>query len=423
MVVIAWITPELGTAPFDKVGALEADVEIIDVRDLVDRAGNLPEDAGSKIDQALESLRAGRRVVVCCDYGMSRSNAIAAGVLARWSGIRFSESVRRVLAATGESAIKIEVLGAVRAALKEQLERGETSSGPKGGSRQILVTGGSGFLGRAFLSACPSRIRLLAPSSKDLDLLSGTVLLDLLVREQAIEAVLHLANPRIYTTNQAMGESLVLLKNVLDVCLENGLRLITLSSWEVYSGYRATFLRASEDLPRHPKGNYGLTKDLCERLIEHAHRLHGLRYTLLRPSPVYGPGGDRPRFLFNFHEKAIRGEPIVTHRFRNGYPALDLLFIEDMTRALVSAVELMPDGVFNLGTGLSTSTVEVAELIIDLVGSSSSIEHRQIQGEAPNVVMDSRRAEEVLGWRPRTKIADGLRRTLRSPQPNTSPTA
>jgi nucleoside-diphosphate-sugar epimerase len=412
--MIRWITAELGTAPFDQLGAVDEATAVLDVRDLVDRGGNIPADAGRKLRQALELLDQGRRVVICCDYGMSRSNALAAGVLARRDRIPFNDAVRRVIAATGQAAIKIEVLDVVRAALASGPGR-EAAPEPAKDGRRVLVTGGSGFLGRAFLAACPGHIAAIAPTRRELDLLTDAVGLDLLAKEQGVEAILHLANPRVYTTNQSMGEGLVLLKNALDVCRGNRLRLIYLSSWEVYSGYRSTGLRAAEDLPRLPKGTYGEAKDLCERLIEHHHRAFGVPYTLLRPGPVYGPGSDRPRFIYNFFDKAVRGEPIVAHRFRNGHPHLDLLFIGDLTAALIAAVDRRPDGAFNLGTGAGTSTTRVAELIVELVGSSSAVEHRPIHEYAPNIVMDACRAAAVLGWHPRTAVADGLRITLRGP--------
>src|SRR3972149_1542382 len=78
---IRWITPLLGTAPA-LLFHQEADMNIIDVRDLVDKAGNRADAVRQKITEGCESLREGKKTVVCCDYGISRSNAIAVGILA-----------------------------------------------------------------------------------------------------------------------------------------------------------------------------------------------------------------------------------------------------------------------------------------------------------------------------------------------------
>ena len=70
-----------------------------------------------KITEGCDSLRAGKKTVVCCDYGISRSNAVAVGILAMHEAIPFEAAVRRVLDATGEKEIKVDPLQAVRRAL------------------------------------------------------------------------------------------------------------------------------------------------------------------------------------------------------------------------------------------------------------------------------------------------------------------
>ena len=113
---VRWITPLLGTAP-----ALQVDENrnfaIIDVRDLVDKAGNSADAVLDKINAGCETLRAGKMTVVCCDYGISRSNAVAVGILSVFESISFESAVRRVLDSTGEKEIKVEPLQAVRRAL------------------------------------------------------------------------------------------------------------------------------------------------------------------------------------------------------------------------------------------------------------------------------------------------------------------
>ena len=114
---IRWITPLLGTAPASQV-CKEPDMNIVDVRDMVDKAGNRADTVLQKITEGCDSLREGKKTVVCCDYGISRSNAVAAGILARHQSIPFEAAVRQVLEATGEKEIKIGPLNSVRMALE-----------------------------------------------------------------------------------------------------------------------------------------------------------------------------------------------------------------------------------------------------------------------------------------------------------------
>ncbi len=401
--MIKWISDYLGTAAHDRI-ADQDNLRIIDVRDLVDKPGNLPAVAREKINEAVAYLKRGEKVVVCCDYGISRSNAIAAGILSLSEEIPFNDAIRRVIEAAGEEEIKIEVLAAVRDALEDAGEKKRIQTN----HQRIFVTGGSGFIGKALVSQLRGKHEVYASARDEIDLNSGPVNLDLFVREHDIDCIVHLANPRVYNTNRAMGESLVLLKNVLDVCRQNQIKLIYPSGWEVYSGYRSSNLLASETLPAHPKGIYGETKYLCELLLEEYRDNYGLKYVLLRSGPVYGGESDRPKFIFNFLAKAIRNETIVTHKYRNGFPALDLLHISDLVSALSRVADSDFNGPLHVGSGRGISTNEIARLIVEMTGSRSTIEHREIHDYAANIVMNSSLAKSVLGWQPNVAFEEGL---------------
>lgn len=399
--MIRWITPVLGTAPAGSADIV-AGVSILDVRDLVDKHGNNTDAVRGKIEQGVALLENGKKVVVCCDYGISRSNSIAAGILSRYAALSFDDAVREVRRATGEEEIKLEPLNAVRAALRQ----GEPEADRNG--RRVLITGGSGFIGSALLESLQSATFVKAPSRAEVDLSSGAVALDLVVKEHGINTLLHLANPRVYTSAKATGDAVTMLRNALDVCRENRLRLIYLSGWEVYSGYRSFDLLANESLPILPKGPYGEAKMLCEALICHYRQVHGVNAVIVRSSPVYGLGSDRPKFIYNFLNKARIGALIQTHEYINGSPRLDLLHIDDLVGAMSGILNSEVSGDFNLGTGELTSTFEIASRIVEKTGSASTILMQKIEDHAPNIRMDYTRAREALGWTPTRSVHTGL---------------
>lgn len=407
--MIKWITNKLGTAAWEHVKE-EHSLYVVDVRDMVDRAGNRSELAEEKIREALSHLGLGKRVVIACDYGMSRSNAIAAGVLAKLENLSLSEAVLRVMAATGEKALKIEVLTKVSESLgitRSPIIRKDDNC------RRLLITGGTGVLGSALIPELADTYDIVAPKREEIDLLHGTIDLDLMVKEREIDCIIHFANPRVYTNNSAMGETLCILKNVLDVCSANSVKLIYPSSWEVYSGYRSAKLLASEALPRLPKGPYGETKYLGELLIENHHHNYGLKYAIIRSAPVYG-AGDRPKFIHNFIDKALRGDDIWAHCYLNGYPILDLLHVTDFVAALKALVTTSVRTTVNVGAGVGYSTTDVAHMINSMLGRKSIVGHRKIEDFAPNVVMDIARAKSVLDWMPKTDIQEELSRMVES---------
>lgn len=416
--MIRWITKNLGTAAWDVMIQAPPECVLLDVRDMVDKGGNAPAVVKAKIDEALESLRRGRKVVVCCDYGMSRSNAIAAGILAAGEKIDLSHAIGRVVEATGEGQIRIEVLAAVRQALGENAKSMRPAAAL---GRRILVTGASGFIGSSLLARLRATNLVLAPAHQEINLMRDIVALDLEVKKEDVDTLIHLANPKVLTSAESLGNTLTMLKNALDICAENRLFLVYLSGWEIYSGYESQELRADEMLAAFPGGTYGETKLLCELLIAQYCRSRGIECLILRPSPVYGPHGDRPKFIWNFLEKARQNWEIVTHRYQNGFPRLDLLHVDDLCSAIVAAIERHEPGVFNLGTGIGTSTCEIARLIVERIGSRSSIRHHDIQAYASNIVMDSHRAADLLRWRPTIDIAQGLETIIEAKETEDQP--
>jgi len=402
---IRWITPMLGTGPALLVRQ-EADLNIIDVRDLVDKGGNRAETVRQKIEEGCNSLRNGKKTVVCCDYGISRSNAIAVGILAVYESIPFEIAVRRVLEATGEKEIKIAPLQAVRNALGEDKKKSTSQA------HRILITGGSGFLGKSIHQRLKIEYEVVAPLRSELDLSLGSTQLDLIVGERDIDVVIHLANPRVYTSNIALGDTLTMLRNVLDVCIARDIKLIYLSGWEVYSGYRSSHLIADESTPLLPKGPYAETKYLCELLIEHCRRTQGLRCTILRSSPVYGVSSDKPKFIYNFIDKIKQSRSVVTHRYKNGLPALDLLYVDDLVTAVSKTLGSEFSGNMNIGTSILTSTFMVAEILQSLLETQNEIHSTLIDSDTACIAMDACEAERVLDWRPTISIGEGFKLIL-----------
>lgn len=399
---IRWITERLGTGAALQVYQ-EPNLYIIDARDLVDKEGNHSDTVLHKIIEGCDSLHSGNKTVVCCDYGISRSNALAAGILAMHETIPFEVAVRRVLESTGVKEIKVEPLQAVRKALGVDKKRNQRHK------RRVLVTGASGSLGKPISQKLAKEFEVFSPSRRELDLQLGSTQLDLLVEESEIGCIVHLANPRVITSNIAMGNTLSMLRNVLDVCVTRNIDLIYLSSFEVYAGYRARHMLADEALPLLPKGPYGETKYLAEVLIEHFRRTQNLRCTTLRSSPTYGVGCERPKFIYNFIDNIKRNRRIVTHVYDNGEPAIDLIYIDDLVSAVVRAVSSDYFGDLNIGTGVITSITEIARILSEMLKVKIDIDSSLISGDTACIAMDASLARKRLGWQATTELKDGLK--------------
>ena len=254
---IRWITEQLGTAAYDQVQCNQ-DIHIVDVRELVDKIGNNPDIIQEKVQEGITLLKAGKRIVICCDYGMSRSNSIAAGILSVYKKIDFDSAIRIIQQRTGETEIKIQMLDAVRNALNVF---GDIYLGNM--DQVVFITGGSGFVGKHVQRALNANYTVIAPTHSEINLLEGTTALDLLLRKYNVRNFIHLANPHVYTTNNAVGQTLTILKNVIDVCVSQDINLIYPSTSEVSHGYSGMLL-VNEFTPRFHRGPYGEAKCLAE---------------------------------------------------------------------------------------------------------------------------------------------------------------
>ncbi len=404
-----WLTDNIGTAAYNDVydNNLYKGSIILDVRDLVDKSGNDNSYIQVKVKECLRLLESGSKVIICCDYGMSRSNSIAIGVISKWLNIGFGEATNLVKNKVDESGIKIEMLNTVYYALNEVARKTDNI-------QNILVTGGSGFLGKTLVEKLKKDFKVIAPASKEIDLIYESISFDLLIKKHSIDTIIHLANPRVFTSNKSVGDTLVMLKNVLDICRTNDLKLIFLSGWEIYSGYKSLGLLANESLEPNPKGTYGETKWLCEQLIKKYIDNYNVKCQIVRSGPVYGMNVDKPKFIFNFINKALANEEIITHKYLNGYPSLDLLYIDDLIDLLIKICKTYTTGELNVGSSKIYSTFEIAKLICEITNSKSKISSVEIQDYTSNIIMDNRCAKEKLEWNTTLELKEGLEKVIKN---------
>jgi UDP-glucuronate decarboxylase len=404
--MINWLTENIGTGAYLKV--IESGVDnsiILDVRDMVDKDGNSSEIILKKIEQSLLILEKSKKVVICCDYGMSRSNSIAVGTISKYSNIEFDEAVKIVKNKIDEAGIKIEMLNAVYKSLNKTRKEYTVS-------KNILVTGGSGFLGKNLISKLKNTYNVFSPSSNEIELINGTISLDLILKNKEIDTIIHLANPKIFTTNKSVGDTLIMLKNILDLCRTNNIKLIFLSGWEIYTGYKSHGLLANENLEPNPKGTYGETKWLCELLIKKYVENYNVKCQIIRSGPVYGSFGEKPKFLFNFLNKALTNQDIITHKYLNGFPSLDILYIGDLVNAINKICDFNSLDSFNIGSGRNYSTLEIAELIVKITNSKSKVKSVLIEEFTSNIIMDNSKSKLLLDWIPEIELEEGLTKLI-----------
>jgi UDP-glucose 4-epimerase len=172
---------------------------------------------------------------------------------------------------------------------------------------------------------------------------------------------------------------------------------------------------APEDAARRPVSPYGISKLAGEEYVAGWNRLHGTHHVSLRFANVYGPRQEptlEGGVIAIFMERMRADEP--TQIFGDGLQTRDFVYVSDVVDAVLAAAEAGA-GVYNVGTGIETSVVELHALCRRVTGSEREPEFVPPRpGDARRSVIDPSRAARELDWRPEHDLAKGLEETWRS---------
>lgn len=281
---------------------------------------------------------------------------------------------------------------------------------------KILITGASGFIGRAFTARLKDLDLDVAPlDSADGDISSRETLEGF--EQEHIAHVFHLAgktfvpdswdNPQAFCQTNVLGTI-----NVLEFC-RKALAPMTYVSAYVYG--HPDGLPISESSAIRPSNPYALTKRLAEEACEFYARAHGLPVTTIRPFNVYGIG-QAENFLIPaiISQTLDDGKKIVV---KDLTPKRDYVYLEDLVSALLATLNKR-DGyrVYNIGSGISLSVQEVIDAIQDVAGTHKEVvcNHATRTNELMDVVADIARAGNELGWHPEVSFRAGIENIIRS---------
>jgi UDP-glucose 4-epimerase len=169
---------------------------------------------------------------------------------------------------------------------------------------------------------------------------------------------------------------------------------------------------APEDAPRRPLAPYGTSKLCGEEYLQTYNRLYGTRHVSLRFGNVYGPRqephGEAGVVAIFMGLLRDGGTPRI---FGDGRQTRDYVYAPDVADAVLRALD-HDGGVFNVGTGIETSVLELYAAIQVATGIDRDPEFDPPRaGELQRSVLDVSLAARELGWRPETMLADGLAAT------------
>lgn len=326
---------------------------------------------------------------------------------------------------------------------------------------RILITGGAGFLGSHLSDLLTSTGHEVIAMD---NLITGRVeniahlmghprfsfikynVCDYIHIDGTLDAILHFASPA--SPQDYLEMPIATLKvgalgthKVLGLAKAKGARLLLASTSEVYGDPLVNPQPESywgNVNPISPRGVYDEAKRFAEAITMAYHRYHGLDTRIVRIFNTYGPRM-RPndgRVVSNFVVQALQGKPLTV--FGDGNQTRSFCYADDLVRGITALLlvesdktvdqrtdrstfftkptkpipETIHDPV-NIGNPREMTVREIAELVLELTGSKSKVEHRPLPADDPKVRRpDIRRAKMLLGWEPQIELEDGLRKTI-----------
>lgn len=192
-------------------------------------------------------------------------------------------------------------------------------------------------------------------------------------------------------------------------------RFVYASSCAVYGEARELPIR--EDTEPGPISPYGESKLAAEALCKKFHDERGLEALCLRYFNVYGPRqtfGPYAGVILHFLERVKAGKPPII--FGDGEQTRDFVHVSDVVQGSLLALEgRAPNGrVINVGTGIATSVNQLCEIVLEIVGREDlkPVHESAKPGDIRHSRADINRAKEILGYQPKIRLEDGLRRLI-----------
>jgi nucleoside-diphosphate-sugar epimerase len=205
--------------------------------------------------------------------------------------------------------------------------------------------------------------------------------------------------------------------NVLEAADQACVRKVVAASSASVYGMADRFPTGESQHPYHNRTLYGAAKAFNEGLLRSFYDMYDLDYVALRYFNVYGPRMDvhgvYTEVLIRWMERIAAGLPPMV--FGDGSQTMDFVYIEDVARANVLAARAdAGDEVFNVASGVETSLVDLARLLMRVMGADLEVVHAPERKVNPvsRRLADTSAAAERLGFRAEVGLEEGLRRLV-----------
>ena len=300
----------------------------------------------------------------------------------------------------------------------------------------VLITGGAGFVGSHLIERFISKRynvtvidNLLTGSKKNVEPFlenDNFTFIDFDVQNhieinQDLDYVLHLASaasPKAYTQHpiNTLKAGSIGTINTLGLAKAKGAKYLLTSTSEVYGDPQISPQPETYWGNVNPNGvrsMYDEAKRFAEAAVASYNRIYNLDTRIVRLFNTYGPKMkiNDGRVVTNFISQAISGEDITI--YGNGDQTRSFCFVDDTVLGIIKAMESDSSEVFNIGNPNEITILQLAEKVISLTNSKSSIKFIELPEDDPmQRKPDITKANKKLNWFPEVSLEDGLMKTI-----------
>ncbi|MCB1030999.1 MAG: SDR family oxidoreductase [Acidimicrobiales bacterium] len=300
---------------------------------------------------------------------------------------------------------------------------------------RVVVTGGAGFLGSHLCNRLIDRgdevvclDNLITGSIRNIENLFGNPSFTFVEHDVStfiwvpgdVDAVLHFASPASPVDFERIPIQILKVgslgtHNALGLAKAKGARFFLASTSEVYGDplvHPQPETYWGNVNPIGPRGVYDEAKRFAEAMTMAYHRHHGLDVRIVRIFNTYGPHmrPDDGRAVSNFIVQALRGEDITV--YGDGSQTRSFCYADDEVRGFLALLDSDVVGPTNIGNPVEYTILELAEIVIEVTGSSSKIVFEPLPVDDPTQRQpDITRARELLGWEPEIDVRTGIAKT------------
>ena len=202
--------------------------------------------------------------------------------------------------------------------------------------------------------------------------------------------------------------------NLLQCCVRTGVGKFMFASTggAVYGEQK--YFPADEQHDTNPLSPYGISKLAVEKYLYFYNMQYGLKYTILRYANIYGPRQNpfgEAGVVAIFTTKMLKGDQPVING--TGEQTRDYVFVGDVVKANLIAIEDDVSSIYNIGTGTETNVNEIFHNLNDIIGKGmKEIHGPAAQGEQMRSVITSDKLFKRFNWRPSTILREGLENTV-----------